>query len=122
MLNVAQTIQAVDLTQSGQTLIQTVTTDTRFILTALLIQLIDVTDLTVAPAVSIGVAATYDNWCGATSLTGLDTEGKVVNLVELTADSNHVVFNSDEEVFLNISTPATATILSADVHVFGYLI
>lgn len=114
-------LPGVNLAASGQTLLFTVPSGKKCIITDVRFEVVQANTVTSVASVRVGKASSYDEWLPITVLTGLDAVGEFVNL---STASNLLIrksFGSGDAIKMDVTTAAVATALTVDVHVFGYI-
>lgn len=121
------TIQNIDATTTGQTLLYTVPSGRSFVMTGLYVYPTLVNAWTVSPQFGIGTAGGgYIEWSNGyidiSSLIGQTNIGKMFNGVYDSGTFDIYEFQSDDQIYIDINTAATASDLELRVSVIGYLI
>lgn len=120
-VSVLAKITGVDLKTTGQTTLYTVPTGKTLVLTNV-IAIITTASVFATPAIiRIGKAAAYAEWLPLTTLTGLDTANKIIQLATATTLAIEQTFAAGEVIKIDVQTGAAATTLTASFHVLGYL-
>jgi hypothetical protein len=114
------TVYDVDMKSTGQTTLLTVPDAAYLIITEVLVIVTDEDTITVAPAVSVGISASYDEWIGSTTLTGLNATGEYASLSYSATIPVRKMFSPSDVVKIDVRTGATATTFRASIQVFGY--
>ncbi len=110
----------VNATSSGNTLIFTTASTTRFVPTSITISLNAVSGLSLVATVSVGSnASSYDNISSATLLTGLSV---LNNIFRPSISSTGPTIAPDTPVYCRVSIPSTASTYQLIVTVVGYYI
>lgn len=121
-------VTGVDLKATGQTTLLSVpntppVTGKKFFVKDVMVRISAADTVTVAPTIRIGKAAAYTEYFPATALTGLDAVGEYKWLSEyLGAADIHSAFDLGDTIKLDVTIGATATTLTAEIHLFGIFI
>lgn len=121
-------VTSVDLKTTGQTTLYTVpntpiVSGMKFYIEDILIRINTANTVTVAPTIRIGKSAGYTEYIGSTTLTGMDTAGQYKWLSEFMSSTDiHTEFSLADVIKLDVVTGATATTLTADIHILGIFI
>ena len=113
-------ISGVNLAASGQTLLFTVPSGKKCVVTDVRLEVVSATAVISVASMRVGKASNYDEWMPITALTGLDAPGEFVSLETSANLMVRKAFASGDAIKMDVTTAAVATALTADVHVFGY--
>jgi hypothetical protein len=116
---VLSTVTAVNLKTIAVTNLYTVPTGKKCVVTALAIRVVTATSVTVAPQLGAGITAGEADIISLTTLTGLNAVGQifVINTAGL-----FVTGAAASVIKLGVDVGATATALTADIDLIGYLV
>lgn len=118
-LAILASVTGIDMKATGQTLLLTVPTGKKCVITNAIIRATAVDTVTVVPIISIGQGGSFNDLVGATSLTGLNGQF-AIDLFSSIGANTYTVYNAGDQIQLNIATGATATTLTGAIELMGY--
>jgi hypothetical protein len=113
------TVTEIDAKIATTTNLFTVPADKVAIITGAVIRCREEDTITVVPTLGIGIAAGEDDIISSTPMTGLDT---VTEFYRFSVEGVAVRGTADDVIKLGIDVGATATSMTIDVALFGYLV
>lgn len=122
VITILATVTGVNLKNTGQTLLYLAPLGHSVVITDIKVYATVATAVVVVPSVRVGKAPSYNEWCGITPLTGLNTAGDFVSLDRLASVQAQEAFLFIDQVLIDVTTGATATTLTGNIYVEGYLI
>lgn len=120
-VNKLATIPGINLKNTGQTTLFTVPTGYTAIITDVIVEITASSVFAIAATGRVGKTASYDEFIAATAFTGLSAVGNYFSLATASLLGIHTKFVAGEVIKLDITVGATATTLTGQIHVLGFL-
>lgn len=114
-------VSSLDLKTAANTLAYTVPAGKKFLLFDVIVECLTSTAVIVAPIVSVGKTSGATDWTSGLTITGM-VAGKVYLLASIGSLTGFTSFAAGETVYFNVTTGATATVLTANIRLVGMLV
>lgn len=121
-LTVLSSVDGIDFKTTGQTFLYTVPAGATIILYDVIIRMTSVSTVTVNPTIKVGLSPSYANWIGSTALPGSLFSNGYISLGGSTTTLSPQSFNAGQDIYIDITTGATATTLTGSVYCLGFFI
>ena len=121
-VSVLATITSINLKNIGATTLLLVPAGKTLIIYDVLLFTTAADTVTVAPIVSVGKAASYNEWLALSTMTGLTSIAKTISLNSTALGLIQSSFAAGETVAFNVGTGATATTLTVTAYLIGILV